>query len=130
MIYVPDDVSGEVVGAVSIAEEDEAMIITSTGKTLKITAESVRILGKAARGVRIVNIGAPDFVIGMDRVVNEPGAALIEGKLEGLGESSTEGLDSEQSVPQDAEPTLESGANAIEAEKEASSDDTSNESEE
>jgi DNA gyrase subunit A len=88
MIYVPDDVSGEVVGAVSIAEEDEAMIITSTGKTLKITAESVRILGKAARGVRIVNIGAPDFVIGMDRVVNEPSAAMIEGKADEAVEGS------------------------------------------
>ena len=71
MIYVPDDVSGEVVGAVSISELDEAMIITSMGKTIKIEAETVRILGKGARGVRIVNIDAPDFVIGLDRVVND-----------------------------------------------------------
>ncbi|HWR10389.1 MAG TPA: DNA topoisomerase (ATP-hydrolyzing) subunit A [Rectinemataceae bacterium] len=71
MIYVPDDVSGEVVGAVSISEFDEAMIITSMGKTIKIEAETVRILGKGARGVRIVNIDAPDFVIGLDRVVND-----------------------------------------------------------
>ncbi|PKL06909.1 MAG: DNA gyrase subunit A [Spirochaetae bacterium HGW-Spirochaetae-9] len=71
MIYVPDDVSGEVVGAVSIREEDEAMIITSTGKTIKIDASSVRVLGKGARGVRIVNLNAPDLVIGLDRVVRE-----------------------------------------------------------
>ncbi|MFA6365598.1 MAG: DNA gyrase C-terminal beta-propeller domain-containing protein [Candidatus Hydrogenedentales bacterium] len=69
MIYVPDDVSGEVVGAVSISERDEAMIITSMGKTIKIEAETVRILGKGARGVRIVNINAPDYVIGLDKVV-------------------------------------------------------------
>ncbi|HEY9054715.1 MAG TPA: DNA topoisomerase (ATP-hydrolyzing) subunit A [Rectinemataceae bacterium] len=71
MIYVPDDVSGEVIGAVSIDEQDEAMIITSTGKTIKIDASSVRILGKNARGVRIVNISLPDLVIGLDRVVPE-----------------------------------------------------------
>ncbi len=71
MIYVPDDVSGEVVGAVSIAEEDESMIITSTGKTIKINASSVSILGKGARGVRIVNIESPDYVIGLDKVVSE-----------------------------------------------------------
>jgi DNA gyrase subunit A len=76
MIYVPDDVSGEVVDAVSIDPEDEAMIITSTGKTIKIDAESVRILGKGARGVRIVNIGSPDLVIGLDRVVREEEAAI------------------------------------------------------
>lgn len=71
MIYVPDDVSGEVVGAVSISDEDEAMIITSMGKTIKIDASTVRILGKNARGVRIVNIDAPDFVMGLDRVITD-----------------------------------------------------------
>lgn len=71
MIYVPDDVSGEVVDAVSIHEDDEAMIITSTGKTIKIDANTVRVLGKNARGVRIVNIAPPDLVIGLDKVVKE-----------------------------------------------------------
>ena len=71
MIYVPDDVSGEVVDAVSIHDDDEAMIITSTGKTIKIDANTVRILGKNARGVRIVNIAPPDLVIGLDRVIKE-----------------------------------------------------------
>lgn len=71
MIYVPDDVSSEVVDAVSISEEDEAMIITSTGKTIKIEANTVRVLGKSARGVRIVNIEAPDFVIGLDKVISD-----------------------------------------------------------
>jgi len=81
MIYVPDDVSGEVVGAVSIREEDEAMIITSTGKTIKIDASSVRVLGKGARGVRIVNLNAPDLVIGLDRVVREDIEPAIEAEI-------------------------------------------------
>ena len=86
MIYVPDDVSGEVVDAVSIDPDDEAMIITSTGKTIKIDAESVRILGKGARGVRIVNIGIPDLVIGLDRVVRDENEvlALASGEPNGL----------------------------------------------
>ncbi|MFZ2780785.1 MAG: DNA topoisomerase (ATP-hydrolyzing) subunit A [Rectinemataceae bacterium] len=71
MIYVPDDFSGEVIGAVSIKGEDEVMVITSTGKTIKIDADSVRILGKNARGVRVVNIDPPDNVIGLDRIVRD-----------------------------------------------------------
>jgi len=130
MIYVPDDVSGEVVGAVSIAEEDEAMIITSTGKTLKITAESVRILGKAARGVRIVNIGAPDFVIGMDRVVNEPNAELLEDKAEGQAEGLTEEAISAQVALPDAEAALGGDESPAESADEASSEEMQNESEE
>jgi len=95
MIYVPDDVSGEVVGAVSICGEDEAMIITSTGKTIKIEADTVRILGKNARGVRIVNIAPPDLVIGLDRVVNEE-EAVISGT-----EETTEGGEGSIMIPMD-----------------------------
>lgn len=71
MIYVPDDVSGDVVSAVSISGDDEAMVITAMGKTIKIEAETVRILGKNARGVRTVNIDAPDFVIDLDKVIKD-----------------------------------------------------------
>jgi len=71
MIYVPEDLSGEVVGAVSIGNEDEVMVITSTGKTIKVEAETIRVCGKGARGVRIVNIEPPDSVIGLDKIVKE-----------------------------------------------------------
>jgi DNA gyrase subunit A len=71
MIYVPDELSGEIIGAVSIGPEDEAMVITSMGKTIKIEIDSVRVLGKNARGVRIVNIDSPDYVIGLDKIIRE-----------------------------------------------------------
>ncbi len=71
MIYDPDEASGEVIKAISVAEEDEVMVITSTGKTIKLDVSTVRQMGKTARGVRIVNIEPPDFVIGMDKVVQQ-----------------------------------------------------------
>ena len=70
-IYSPDESSGEVVKGVSVQEEDEVMVITSTGKTIKLNVSSVRQMGKGARGVRIVNIEPPDFVIGIDKIVQE-----------------------------------------------------------
>jgi len=70
-IYAPDEASGEVIKAVSVREEDEVMVITSMGKTIKLNVSSVRRMGKAARGVRIVNIDPPDFVIGMDKIVQQ-----------------------------------------------------------
>ncbi len=94
MIYVPDDVSGEVVSAVSISGDDEAMVITSMGKTIKIEADTVRILGKNARGVRTVNIDPPDFVIDLDKVIKDENdmEALSEGlsPIEGLAENTVE----------------------------------------
>ena len=105
MIYVPDGVSGEVVGAVSICDEDEAMIITSTGKTIKIEADTVRILGKNARGVRIVNIAPPDLVIGLDRVVNEGDEAVLAGTSE-----LSEGVEVEGSIAIPADEATDSGS--------------------
>ncbi len=70
-IYDPDETSGEVIKAVSVCEEDEVMVITSAGKTIKLSVSSVREMGKAAMGVRIVNIEAPDCVIGMDKIIQQ-----------------------------------------------------------
>jgi DNA gyrase subunit A len=71
IIYEPDESSGEVIKAVTVREEDEVMVITSMGKTIKLNVSAVRQMGKGARGVRIVNIDPPDFVIGMDKIVQQ-----------------------------------------------------------
>jgi DNA gyrase subunit A len=71
MIYCPEERTGELVGAITVLDTDDVMVITSQGKTLKITADSVSIQGKGAKGVRILNIDRPDFVIGMDKVAHE-----------------------------------------------------------
>ena len=88
MIYAPDDKTGELVGAITVLDDDDVMVMTSQGKTLKIAASTVNILGKAARGVRIVNIDKPDFVVGLDRVAKEE-AVEGDGSEEG-GESTIE----------------------------------------
>ncbi len=71
MIYIPDEKTGELVGAITVRDNDDVMVITSQGKTLKIAADTVNIQGKGARGVRIVNIDKPDFVIGLDKLIRE-----------------------------------------------------------
>jgi DNA gyrase subunit A len=88
IIYCPEDKTGELVGAISVLDTDDVMVITSQGKTLKITAESVNVQGKAARGVRVVNIDRPDFVIGLDRVAQEE---VAETQVEDPVEAQAEG---------------------------------------
>ena len=71
MIYNPEDRTGELVGAITVSDEHEVVVITSLGKTLKFAADTVSIQGKGAKGVRILNIERPDFVIGLDKVIRE-----------------------------------------------------------
>jgi DNA gyrase subunit A len=47
------------------------MCITSQGKSIKLKVSEIRVMGRAAQGVRIFSIDKPDFVIGLDRVVKE-----------------------------------------------------------
>jgi DNA gyrase subunit A len=83
IIYSLDDKTGEIVGAIAVRDNDDVVVITSQGKTLKIGADTVSIQGKGAKGVRVLNIDRPDFVIGLDRLLREEDA-------EDLAESSGE----------------------------------------
>jgi DNA gyrase subunit A len=60
------------------------MVITSQGKTLKIAADTVSVQGKGAKGVRVLNIDRPDFVIGLDKVAKEEEAEAIADEELGL----------------------------------------------
>jgi DNA gyrase subunit A len=79
IIYAPEEKTGEIVGAISVLDSDDVVVITSQGKTLKLPASTVSIQGKGAKGVRVLNIDRPDFVIGLDKVAREEETeALIE----------------------------------------------------
>lgn len=69
--YSISEHTGELVGAVSVQEDDEVMCITSLGKTLRVPAASISEQGRGAQGVHVLDIKAPDMVIGLDRVQKE-----------------------------------------------------------
>ena len=69
-------------------DSDDVVVITSQGKTLKLPASSVSIQGKSAKGVRVLNIDRPDFVIGLDKVAREE-EAEVQAQVED-GEALTE----------------------------------------
>jgi DNA gyrase subunit A len=77
MIYCPEEKTGEIVGAITVLDSDDVVVITSQGKTLKLPASTVSIQGKGAKGVRVLNIDRPDFVIGLDKVAREEDAEAI-----------------------------------------------------
>jgi DNA gyrase subunit A len=111
MIYNPEEKTGEIVGAITVLDSDDVMVITSQGKTLKIGADTVSIQGKGAKGVRVLNIDKPDFVIGLDKVAREEDAEVPdESEGEPIGEEAAETLAEDQdegetplSNPEDSE---------------------------
>jgi DNA gyrase subunit A len=70
-IYTVTDKTGEIVGCVSVLDDDDIMCITSQGKSIKLKVNEIRVMGRSAQGVRLLSIDKPDFVIGLDRIVKE-----------------------------------------------------------
>jgi DNA gyrase subunit A len=70
-IYTVTEKTGEIVGCVSLLDNEEIMCITSQGKSIKLKVAGISVMGRSAQGVRIVTIDKPDFVTGLDRIVKD-----------------------------------------------------------
>ena len=70
-IYTVSEKTGEIVGCVSILDNEEIMCITSQGKSIKLKVSAIRVMGRSAQGVKVLSIDKPDFLIGVDRIVKE-----------------------------------------------------------
>ena len=76
--YNVTDKTGEVVGVISVTENDEIMCITSQGKSLRVPATKISEQGRAAQGVRILEISQPDMVIGIDKIAKDDSSSEEE----------------------------------------------------
>jgi len=70
-VYGVSEKTGEIIGAINVADTDEIVCITSQGKSLRVAASSVAKQGRGASGVKVFNIDPPDIVIGLDRVPSD-----------------------------------------------------------
>jgi len=63
--YSTNDKTGEVVGVLSVKEQDELLAITSQGSAIRTAIETVSVQSRATTGVRVVNIERPDYLVGV-----------------------------------------------------------------
>ncbi|MDR2134120.1 MAG: hypothetical protein LBP27_03350, partial [Treponema sp.] len=111
-IYTVSEKTGEIVGCVNVLDSEDIMCITSQGKSIKIRVDTVPVMGRTARGVRILSIDRPDFVIGVDRIVQEDEAS---GKKPGGAAAGSGAGDAGQTAlfdPAEDEKTPDSGNDA------------------
>ena len=74
--------TGDVVGAVAVEEEDELMLMTTGGQSVRIRVAEVREAGRNTQGVKLVTLKAGEKLQDIARVVPD-------------AEESEEGSDSE-----------------------------------
>ncbi|MGE5276772.1 MAG: DNA gyrase subunit A [Acidobacteriota bacterium] len=76
------DKNGPVVGIKSVTDADQLLLITQSGMLIRIKVKDIRETGRAAQGVRLINLEAGDRVVAVAKLAEtdegdeEPQAAL------------------------------------------------------
>ena len=65
------DKTGLLIGALTVKEDDEILLINSDGIIIRIRADEVSELGRSTQGVRIMKVEDDSKIVSMARVINE-----------------------------------------------------------
>ncbi len=69
-IDLPEDGSVAVAGALSVGDNDEVMLLTSKGQSIRCPVRDIRETGRGAKGVRLVTLEPGDRLLGIARIVS------------------------------------------------------------
>jgi len=61
--------AAEITGALSVHDDDEVMLFTHSGQAVRTPVGDIGVIGRATRGVKLVNLGPDDRLIGISKVV-------------------------------------------------------------
>ena len=78
--------TGHLVGLMSVTEEDGLMIICKSGMTIRMAVDKLRIIGRAAQGVKLINIKDKDAIASIAKTPKEEDEE--EENLEFLGDGT------------------------------------------
>jgi DNA gyrase subunit A len=95
--------TGPLLAIKSVNDEDDLMIITKAGITIRMHMDVIRVMGRAAQGVRLINLKGTAAIAAVARVPRSEdeeeiegveGLELIDGNPEVLEDDSTEDSES------------------------------------
>lgn len=70
--------NGWVVAALSVSDRDGVLLMTSTGQAVRMTADQLRVMGRATQGVRLINLRVQDELIGVQKLLEEDEAVAAQ----------------------------------------------------
>ncbi len=88
--------TGHLIAVKSVSNDNDLMIITENGLTIRLNVNSISLLGRATQGVRVINLKGVDRIASVARVNVEPTAVVPD-------DESVEGEDIEGEVDNNVE---------------------------
>jgi len=68
-IDLPEDGSIRLAGALSVRDEDEVMLLTAKGQSIRCPVKDIRETNRGAKGVRLVTLEPGDKLLSIARIV-------------------------------------------------------------
>lgn len=102
--YKPDDERGKVCGIKVVDENDDIMMISSDGIIIRIRTSDIRIMGRIAKGVRVMRVSEDGRVMSFTRTEHEEDAEISE--VEQLSEDELKQQEAESAAEESAENAL------------------------
>ncbi|WP_294673751.1 DNA gyrase subunit A [uncultured Fluviicola sp.] len=92
------DKTGPLLAIKTVADEDDLMIITKAGVTIRMHIDTIRVMGRAAQGVRLINLKGNAAIAAVARVprsdeeeeFEDEDGTIIDGSSDGASEETTE----------------------------------------
>jgi DNA gyrase subunit A len=68
-IDLPEDGSVRLAGALSVRDNDEIMLLTARGQSVRCPVHDIRETGRGAKGVKLIDLAEGDKLLGLARIV-------------------------------------------------------------
>lgn len=95
--------TGVLVGIMDVNDDDGLMIINRSGMTIRMAIDKLRVIGRAAQGVKLINIKGNDSIASIAKTPREEDEEIEMGEIDENNLPSDNSIDSSDSV----EPTVE-----------------------
>lgn len=99
--YKVDDIRGHVCGIKIVDEDDDIILVSSDGIIIRILASDIRIMGRAAKGVRVMRVTEGAKVVAFTRAEHDDNAETE--KVEQLTEEQARQADEESAIEEQNE---------------------------
>ncbi|MDO8952594.1 MAG: DNA gyrase subunit A [Draconibacterium sp.] len=70
--------TGDLIAVKSVSNDNDLMIITLNGLTIRLNVNKISLLGRATQGVRVINLKGDDRIASVARVTIEPTVEIVE----------------------------------------------------
>ena len=89
LIAIKLDKDDELQAVLPISKDDDVILATTAGQSIRFKETDVREMGRGAAGVRAIKLGKADFVIGVDRIPKgEKDSTILTLSSNGLGKKT------------------------------------------